>query len=196
MIFILSNYLQQTLGYSTLSAGVAIAPMGVVFLIVSGFLSARLVNRLGVKPILISGMTLQTIGHLMLSQISLTESYIGGLLVQMLIIAFGTGLGFTAINIAALTRTKEGEEGLASGLINTSRQIGGPIGLAILLTIANFETPHPTGQLIQSVLAMVTGFGYAFLGVHRNRDYLCCFTRTRKTSSNQRRAREATVHQT
>jgi sugar phosphate permease len=100
----------------------------------------------------------------------------------MLVIAFGTGLGFTAINIAALTGTKKGEEGLASGLINTSRQIGGPIALAILLTVANFETPNPTGQLIQSVVAMVTGFGYALLGAALllgDRDYLCGFTRTR-----------------
>ena len=163
MIFILTNYLQQMLGYSALSAGLAFAPMGVLFLSVSGFLSARFVNRFGVKPILISGMTLQTIGYLLLSRISLTESYFG-LLGPMLVIALGTGLGFTAINIAALMGTRRGEEGLTSGLINTSRQIGGPIGLAVLLTIANFETPHQTGQVVQSAMAMVTGFGYALLG--------------------------------
>ena len=161
MIFILTNYLQQILNYSALSAGLAFVPIGVVFLVVSGFLSARLVNRFGVKPILISGMTLQTIGYLLLSWISLTESYFD-LLGPMLVIAFGSGLGFTATNIAALTGTRRGEEGLASGLINTSRQIGGPIGLALLLTIANFETPHQTGQVVQS--AMVTGFGYALVG--------------------------------
>jgi len=83
----------------------------------------------------------------------------------MLLIGFGTGLSFTAINIAALTGTRRGEEGLASGLINTSRQIGGPIGLAVLLTVTNFETPGPTAQLVQSAaVAMVTGIGYAFLG--------------------------------
>jgi EmrB/QacA subfamily drug resistance transporter len=166
MIFILTNYLQQLRGYSALSAGLAFIPMGIVFLVVSGFLSARLVNRFGVKPILILGMALQTIGYLFLSPISLTESYFGGLLGPMLFIGLGTGLGFTAINIAALTGTRRGEEGLASGLINTSRQIGGPIGLAVLLTVANFETPALTGhhQLVQSAAgAMVTGFGYAFL---------------------------------
>ena len=66
------------------------------------------------------------LAYLLLSQISLTESYFG-LLGPMLVIALGTGLGFTAINIAALMGTRRGEEGLASGLINTSRQIGGPI---------------------------------------------------------------------
>ena len=163
MVFILTNYLQQLRGYSALSAGLAFIPMGIVFLVISVFLSAPLVNRFGVKPIIISGMVLQTIGYLLLSSISIKESYVG-LLGPMLLNGLGTGLGFTAINIAALTGTRKGEEGLASGLINTSRQIGGPIGLAVLLTAANIETPHPTGQLVvQSAVAMVRGFGYAFL---------------------------------
>ncbi|MBV9666668.1 MAG: MFS transporter [Nitrososphaeraceae archaeon] len=157
MIFILTNYLQQVRGYSAFSAGLAFLPMGVVFLVVSAFLSARFVNHFGVKPTLILGMALQTVGYVFLSRISITETYFGGLLTPMLIIGFGTGLGFTAINIAALTGTRRGEEGLGSGLINTSRQIGGPIGLAVLLTVANYETPHP------AALAVVTGFGYAFL---------------------------------
>ena len=73
-------------------------------------------------------------------------------------------MSFTAINIAALTRTRKGEEGLASGLINTSRQIGGSIGLAVLLTVANFQSAHTAGQIVvQSPSAIVTGFGYAFL---------------------------------
>jgi len=163
MVFILINYLQQLRGYSALSAGLAFIPMGIVFLVISVFLSAPLVNRFCVKPIIISGMVLQTIGYLLLSSISIKESYVG-LLGPMLLNGLGTGLGFTAINIAALTGTRKGEEGLASGLINTSRQIGGPIGLAVLLTVANIETPHPTGQLVvQSAVAMVRGFGYAFL---------------------------------
>jgi len=111
------------------------------------------------------GMVLQTAGYLLLSHISssLTESYFRGLLGPMLLIGFGTGFGFTAINIAGLQGTRRGEEGLASGLINTSRQIGGPIGLAVLLTVANFTTPYPTGQLVHPTISIVTGFGYAFL---------------------------------
>ncbi len=164
MVFILTDYLQQLRGYSSLSAGLAFIPMGAVFLVISVFLSARLVNRFGVKPVIISGMALQVVGYLSLAPISITESYFGGLLGPTLLIGIGTGLSFTAINIAALTGTRKGEEGLASGLINTSRQIGGPIGLAVLLTVANFQTPHTAGQIVvQSPLAMVTGFGYAFL---------------------------------
>ncbi|MDQ3835858.1 MAG: hypothetical protein M3270_02835, partial [Thermoproteota archaeon] len=100
-----------------------------------------------------------------LSRISATENYLGGLLGPMLMVAIGTGFSFTAINIAALAGTKKGEEGLASGLINTSRQIGGPIGLAILLTVANVGVSQgsSSGHLMQSAKAVVTGFGYAFL---------------------------------
>ena len=166
MIFILTNYLQQLRGYSALSDGLAFLPMGLVFLVVSVFLPARLVNRFGVKPIIILGMALQTIGYLLLSPISITESYFGGLLGPMLLIGVGIALGFTAINIAALTGTMRGEQGLASGLINTSRQIGGAIGLVVLLTVANFKTPHLTAQFViqpAASVAMVTGFSYAFL---------------------------------
>jgi len=164
MVFILTSYFQQVRGYSAFTAGLAFIPMGVVFLVISVFLSARLVDRFGVKPIIITGMALQTIGYVLLASISATESYFG-LLGPMLLNGFGTGLGFTAINIAALTGARRGEEGLASGLINTSRQIGGPVGLAVLLTVANFETASLSGRLAiqSSVVAMVRGFGYAFL---------------------------------
>lgn len=163
--FILTNYFQQLRGYSALSTGLAFLPLNITFLFISGFLSARLVNRFGIKPNLILGMALQTIGYILLSRISITESYVGGLIGPMLLIGLGAGFGFTAINIAGLMGTRKGEEGLASGLINTSRQIGGPIGLALLLTVANFTTSfYSSSHIIQSKNAMiVTGFGYAFL---------------------------------
>jgi MFS family permease len=165
MVFILSNYLQQVRGYSALSAGLVFLPGGLASIVTSGFLSARLVNRFGAKTIIISGLALQTMAYLLLSSISITESYIGGLLGPMLLIGVGTGLGTTAINIAALAGTRRGEEGLASGLINTSRQIGGPVGLAVLLTVANFVISAPIGRLaaVHSPSEMVPGFSYAFL---------------------------------
>ena len=164
MVFILTNYLQQVRGYSALSAGLVFLPAGIADLVTSAIFSAQLVNRFGLKPIIISGMALQTIAYLLLSPISITESYIGGLLGPMLLIGVGYGLAITAINIAALNGTKRGEEGLASGMINTSRQIGGPIGLAVLLTVANFETSVGTGRLaVHSASTMVLGFSYAFL---------------------------------
>jgi hypothetical protein len=116
MVFILTNYLQQVRGYSALSAGLVFLPAGIASLVTSALFSAQLVNRFGVKPIIISGMALQTIAYLLLSGISITESYIGGLLGPMLLVGVGYGLAITAINIASLTGTRRGEEGLASGL--------------------------------------------------------------------------------
>jgi len=97
----------------------------------------------------------------------------------MLLIGLGTGLGFTAINIAALTGTRRGEEGLASGLINTSRQIGGPIGLAVLLTVANFETAHPAVDDGNWIWLCILSSRTA----HRDRSHLYDSTHTGKTSS-------------
>lgn len=151
-------------GYSALSAGLVFLPAGIVSLVTSAIFSAQLVDRFGVKPVIISGMALQTIAYLLLSPISITESYIGGLLGPMLLVGVGYGLAITPINIAALTGTRRGEEGLASGLINTSRQIGGPIGLAVVLTVANLVTSVGTGQwAVHSASVTVLGFGYAFL---------------------------------
>jgi hypothetical protein len=163
MVFILTNYFQVILGYSALSTGIAFVPVSAVFLVVSGFLSVRLVKWFGLRLTIISGMILQTIGYLFLSRISSTEDYFSGLLGPMLMVAIGTGFSFTAINIAALAGIKKGEEGLASGLINTSRQIGGPIGLAILLTVANAGALQGSSSLEQSSETAVMGFDHAFL---------------------------------
>lgn len=161
-IFILTIYMQEVLGYSALYAGLAFAPMGLAFLTASGFLSARLSSRFGVRKVLVFGMILEALGYMLLTQISVSENYLTQLLGPMIILASGTGLAFTAINLAALSDTRRGEEGLASGLINTSRQIGGPIGLAILITVASFWTHDPAGSLLQAQ-ALVSGFAHAFI---------------------------------
>ena len=163
LVFILTNYFQQVLGYSALSTGLAFLPVSVMFMGVSAFLSSRLVGWFGVRKTIISGMVIQTIGYVLLSSVLATADYFGGLLGPLLVIAVGTGFSFTAINIAALAGTKKGEEGLASGLINTSRQIGGPVGLAILLTVVNAGAMHSSGHSTDSHAALVTGFIYAFI---------------------------------
>lgn len=161
MIFILTLYIQQVLGYSSLEAGLAFAPMGFTFLAMSLF-SAKLANRFGVRIILVLGMMIETAGYLLLTHLSVEESYLTGLLPPMLFVALGSGLAFTGINIAALTGTRIGEEGLASGLINTSRQIGGSIGVAVLITVASIWTLGDPSNTVQQTLALVTGFGHAF----------------------------------
>lgn len=163
MIFLLTIYLQQIQGYSALIAGTAFLPMAMIFLVVGGYLSAKLVARFGVKRVLISGMTIQTAGFLLLARLSVSSPYFSELLPAMLVVALGAATSFTAFNIAALTGAIEGEEGLASGLINTSTQVGGPIGLAVAVTIVGLVTASLGGSII-TASATVTGFRYAFTG--------------------------------
>ncbi|MDA4137349.1 MAG: MFS transporter [Thaumarchaeota archaeon] len=162
MIFLLTIYLQEFRGYSALSAGLAFLPTALVFLVVGGFLSARFVTRFGMKSVLVSSMVVLALGFFLLSRISLGSSYLLYVLPSMLVASLGAAFAFTAFNIAALSGAKQGEEGLASGLVNTSTQVGGPIGLAIAVTIASTIAAGLTGRTIAA--ATVDGFGYAFLG--------------------------------
>lgn len=160
-IFLLTVYLQEVLAYSPLQAGLAFAPSGLVFFATSGFLAAKFVNRSGVRSALIIGESLSFAGYLMLTQISAAGSYFTVVLPATVIVALGLGLAFPAYSIAALMGAKRGEEGLASGLINTSRQMGGPIGIAALSTVATLLDPASTG--LQLYAGVVTGLDFAFV---------------------------------
>lgn len=163
MIFLLTIYLQEIQGYSALSAGLAFLPTALVFLSVGGYLSAKLVTRFGPKPVLLVGTTIQAAGFLLLTQLAVGTAFLAGLLPDMLVVSLGAALSFTAFNIAALSGARRGEEGLASGLINTSTQVGGPIGLAIAVTIVGVVAAG-LGASVTAAVATVDGFRYAFLG--------------------------------
>ncbi len=162
--FLLTIYLQQVSGYSPLSAGLEFVPPAMIFFLVGGWGSSWLVNRIGLKPVLVVSMALVTVGSALLTQVSVSSGYFG-ILPGMLIWSFGASIGFPALNIAALAGTRPGEEGLASGIINTSQRIGFPLGLAVLLTIATVTDPAPVGSVnpSASLAGIVTGFQYAFL---------------------------------
>ena len=163
MIFLLTIFLQQVQSFSALAAGLAFLPMSLVFMFAGGYLASRLVARLGTRLVLIAGMASMAAGFLFLSRITPETSYVLALLPFTLLVAFGGAISFTAMNILALSAAAHGEEGLASGLVNTSTQVGGPIGLAIAVTIVGaVEAVAGSGSAVSS--ALVTGFGYAFLG--------------------------------
>src|SRR5229473_6815471 len=164
VVFLLTIYLQRVSGYLPLAAGLEFVPAALIFFFVGGWGSSWLVNRLGLKQVLVISMTLITLGSALLTQISVTSGYFG-ILPGMLLWSFGASIGFPALNIAALAGTRRGEEGLASGIIGTSQRVGFPLGLAILLTIATVTDPPPAGAASQlgSLTGVVTGFQYAFL---------------------------------
>jgi EmrB/QacA subfamily drug resistance transporter len=139
MFFFISLYLQQVLGYSALKAGVSYLPLAFGIIISAG-VAAQLVNRVGFKPVLVAGLALIAVGLVMFAGVSPTGTYLGDVLFPSLVVAFGLGLAFVALTIAAVAGVRDAEAGLASGLINTSQQVGGALGLAILSAIATART--------------------------------------------------------
>jgi len=161
MFLMLTLYMQQVLGYSPLETGVgylAVAGTAIIWANVA----AAAVNRVGVKPALVFGMSLMTVGLLYFTQVSVGGSYWTDLFPGFLIIGMGLPFAFVPVTIAAVAGTKPGEAGLASGLINTSQQIGGAVGIAILSTIAVSTTSDEVASGTQTALALTDGFQAAF----------------------------------
>jgi len=150
--FILTIYLQQVLRFSALSAGLGFLPPALMFFFVGGWGSSWLVNRIGLKPVLVISTSCATLGSALLAPISIGAGYFG-ILPGLLLWSFGASIGFPALAIAGLAGTQPGEEGLASGLIQTSSRLGFPLGLAVLLTVASSVDPQVS----------VSGFRYAFV---------------------------------
>jgi EmrB/QacA subfamily drug resistance transporter len=163
MFFFLSLYLQQVLGYSALETGFAFLPLAVL-IIVSATVASRLVTRSGARPTLVVGLLLITGALVWFSQVSAGGSYVGDVLFPALVVAVGLGFAFVPVTIAAVTGTRPDEAGLASGLINTSQQIGGALGLAILVSVATSRTASAVSDGIRDqAVALNEGFQTAFL---------------------------------
>jgi len=163
MFFFISLYMQQVLGYSPIHAGLSYLPLAVTIIVAAG-VGGQLVTRLGFKPILAAGMVLIAFGLIWFSRVSVGGGFLSDLLGPSLLAALGLGFGFVTSTIAAVSGISEREQGLASGLINTSQQIGGALGLAVLSTIATTQTHDALVSGANLHHALTTGFHYAFLG--------------------------------
>ena len=161
MFFFISLYMQQVLGYSALEAGLAYLPLAGGIIVAAGG-SAPLVTRFGFKPVLVSGLIITAVGLLWFTQVDVGGSYLSDLLGPMLLAAVGLGLAFVSMTVAAVSGVEAHEAGLASGLINTSQQIGGALGLAILATIANSTTTDAVASGTAMPSALTEGFQAAF----------------------------------
>lgn len=158
MWFFVSLYLQQVLGYSPLEAGLAFLPMTLT-IVAGSVIASRLTARRGAKPLLVVGMTLQALGLLLFSRVSADGSYLSDVLVPSLLVAAGLGTAFVPVTITAMAGVAPAEAGLASGLVNTSRQMGGALGLAILATVATARTDALGGH---GAAALTAGYQRAF----------------------------------
>ncbi len=164
MFFFVTLYMQQVLGYSPIHAGLSYLPLAVTIIVAAG-LGGQLVTRFGFKTILAAGMLLIALGLAWFSRVSVGGGFLTDILGPSLLAAAGLGFGFVTSTIAAVSGVREHEQGLASGLINTSQQIGGALGLAVLSTIATTRTHHAMASGVSNLPhALTAGFQSAFLG--------------------------------
>jgi EmrB/QacA subfamily drug resistance transporter len=161
MFLFISYYLQFVLGYSAIKTGLAYLPLSVAIIITAGAAS-QLVTQIGFKPTLIGGLVLVAGGLFWFSRISPTGSYVSDVLGPSILAGAGLGFTFVPVTIAAMTGTSGPQAGIASGLINTSQQVGGALGVAILVSVATSRIAD-FGRAAGTHHALVAGYSRAFL---------------------------------
>jgi EmrB/QacA subfamily drug resistance transporter len=163
MFFFISLYMQQVLGYSAIHAGLSYLPLALVIMASAG-IASQLVTKIGYKPVLAIGMLFIVIGLAWFSRVSVGGGFTTDILGPSLFAAAGLGFAFVTTTIAAVSGVDENEAGLASGLINTSQQIGGALGLAVLSAVAISATSDAASTGSGHLSALTDGFQAAFLG--------------------------------
>jgi EmrB/QacA subfamily drug resistance transporter len=166
MFFFISLYMQQVLGYSAIKAGLSYLPLALVIILTAG-VASQLVTKVGFKPVLAAGMVFIAAGLIWFGQVSPGGGFAADILGPSLLAAIGLGLAFVTSTIAAVSGVDAHESGLASGLINTSQQVGGALGLAVLATVANSRTDDVLAGAANARAelpnALTEGFQAAFL---------------------------------
>jgi EmrB/QacA subfamily drug resistance transporter len=163
MFYFISLYMQQVLGYSAIHAGLSYLPLALTIMASAGIASG-LVTKVGYKPVLAIGLLFIFAGLLWFSRVSVGGGFTTDILGPSLLAAAGLGFAFVTTTIAAVAGVEEAESGLASGLINTSQQIGGALGLAVLSSIATSHTSSVLSDGAGLKDALTEGFQIAFLG--------------------------------
>ena len=157
MFFFISLYMQQVLGYSAIKAGLSYLPLAGTIIVAAG-VASQLVTKVGFKQVLAVGMGFIAVGLVWFSQVSPGGSFEADILGPSILAAIGLGFAFVPGTIAAVSGVEEREAGLASGLINTSQQVGGALGLAILSAISISVTGTSRAPAV-----LTSGFHDAFL---------------------------------
>jgi EmrB/QacA subfamily drug resistance transporter len=143
----LTFFLQLNLGFSPLTTGLAFLPLSAVLVITSTTVQTRLIQRTGVKPLVVLGMALGVVGMLLFTQLTPSSSYVTGVLPGLLVVGVGMGCLFGPTFSAATLGVAPNEAGIASAMVNTSQQVGGSVGTSLLSTIyasavASYLTSH------------------------------------------------------
>ena len=141
MFYFASIYLQEVRGYSPLQAGFAFLPFTFGIVIGAGA-SQALIKRIGIRAVSFAGMTMGAAGMLYLTQLDIHSTYFTSLFPSIVVMSIGMGMTFVPLTLLATTNVEADDAGLASGLFNTSQQVGGALGLAVLSTLATSHTTH------------------------------------------------------
>jgi EmrB/QacA subfamily drug resistance transporter len=160
MIFIVTLFMQQVLGYSPIKTGFAWLAMSLAAL-VSAIITSQAVTKVGVRGPMVGGLVLAAIGFGLLAGVPIDASYATDILPGLLIFGTGLGMAFVSASIGALEGVKERDSGLASGLINTMQQVGGALGVAILATIALSKSNDLIDSGEERAAALTSGFSAA-----------------------------------
>jgi EmrB/QacA subfamily drug resistance transporter len=162
----LTYYMQQTLRYSPLMTGVAFLPFAAGIAVAAGLSNTQLVPRFGPRPLIPAGMTIAAWGMYWLHHLSESSTYAGGVLGPIIVLGLGVGLTFAPAIVTATAGVPADDAGVASAMVNTSQQIGGAVGTAVLSTIfisavTRYMTSHPPGPRVQPAAA-IHGYHVAF----------------------------------
>jgi EmrB/QacA subfamily drug resistance transporter len=161
MFYFCTLYLQQVLGYNALKTGVAYLPFPIA-LISTSAAAAKVIDRLGPKPVMVTGLLTTTAGFVLLAGVSVHGDYVERVLPSLVIMGLGMGLSFVSITIAATSDVAPADSGLASGLLNTTQQVGGSLGVAILSTVSTSRVSHALHAGVALPVALTHGFKGAF----------------------------------
>jgi EmrB/QacA subfamily drug resistance transporter len=162
VFFLGALYLQRVLGYGALQVGLAFLPVALAIGALSLGVSARLITRYGPRPTLAPGLVLAAAGLVLFRRAPVDATYLTDLLPAMLLLGLGGGLAFPALMTLAMSGATEADSGLASGLVNTTQQVGGALGLAVLATLSTTRTRDLRAAGAQPDAALVGGFHLAF----------------------------------
>jgi len=162
MFFFATLYLQNILGYSPLATGFAFLPV-TAGIIIGATAAQQLIPRLGVRPVMLTGLMLAAAGLALLAATTRVDGDYLGVLGGLLAMATGMGATFVPMTLVATTNVAADDAGLASGIFNTSQQVGGALGLAVLSTLAASRTSCLLGDGVQRQQALVEGFQLAFV---------------------------------
>jgi MFS family permease len=160
--FFLTLYTQQVLGYSALKSGLSLVPIA-LSIVVAATVSGQLIANLGIKSTTIIGLLVMAAGLVWVSGMPANGSYVTDLLGPQIVMGLGGGMAWVSLTVAGTAGSTEAESGLASGLLNTSQQVGGALGLAILAAVASARTNHLFSTGDGPAKALAGGFGTALL---------------------------------